>query len=353
MDESRIAFLQQLVNTPSPSGFEQPIQRIIRGEFDQYADEVRSDVLGNVIGVLDSQSSPRVMITGHCDEIGFMVRHISEEGYIYFAPIGGIDRQVITSHRVMVHNAKGPVLGALGRQAIHLMSDDERKKIFDFHEMWIDIGAKNKEDALARVAIGDPITLTDSFDRLTDDLVLARAFDDKVGAFIVTEVLRSLAENRPQATVFAVSTVQEEIGLRGAVTSAFGLEPDVAIAIDVGHATDYPGVDKKKAGDVKLGQGPLLYRGANMNPVVVDLLIKAANTAEIPFQMVAAPSGPGTDAHAVQLSKTGVATAVVSPGLRYMHSPAEIVSLSDLENVAKLVAAFIHLLEPGMNFIPL
>jgi len=341
-----------MVAAPSPSGFEQPVQAVIGKEMKKYADKVQTDVMGNTIGLLNPKGSPRIMLAGHCDEIGFMVRHITDEGYIYIAPIGGIDTQVMNCQRVVIHNAKGPVFGVVGRKAIHLMSAEDRKKVAEFHDLWIDIGAKNKKDALTRVSIADPITFAVGLDRLGHDIVVSRGLDDKMGAFVVVEVLRLLAKAKIKAAVCGVSTVQEEIGLRGAHTSAFGLDPELAIAIDVTFSSDHPGTEKTKSGDIKLGKGPVLHLGANINPVVGKLLIDTAKAEKIPYQMLAAPSATGTDANAIQLSRTGVATALVAVPLRYMHTPAEVLSLDDLENAAKLIAAFIKRLKPGMSFLP-
>lgn len=352
MEQSRIDFLKSLVEAPSPSGFEQPAQSVVRAEMSRFADDVRTDVMGNVIGTINAGGSPRVMLAGHCDEIGFMVRHISDEGYIYVSPIGGVDRQVAIGQRVVIHNKRGPVRGLFGRKAIHLLSDDERKKVPEFHEMWIDIGVKTKDEALAKVALCDPVVFAAGFELLGEDYALSRAFDDKMGTFVVTEALRLLAAEKLKAAVHAVSTVQEEIGLRGAITSTFGIEPEVGIAVDVGHAQDYPGADKVKGGDVKLGGGAILHRGANINPVVAQGLIDAAEAEGIPYQMLAAPAGTGTDANTMQVSRGGVATGLVGVALRYMHTPGEILSLTDLENAAKLIAAYIRRLEPGTSFIP-
>jgi endoglucanase len=352
MEEKRVEFLRQMIAAPSPSGFEQPVQAVIGKEMKKYADKVQTDVMGNTVGLLNPKGSPRIMLAGHCDEIGFMIRHITDEGYIYIAPIGGIDTQVMNCQRVVIHNAKGPVFGVVGRKAIHLMSGEDHKKVAEIHDLWIDIGAKNKKDALTRVSIADPITFAVGLDRLGGDLVVARGLDDKMGAFVVVEVLRLLAKAKIKAAVCGVSTVQEELGLRGAKTSAFGLDPELAIAIDVTHASDHPGTEKTKSGDIKLGKGPVLHRGANINPVIADLLVKTAEAEKIPYQMLAAPAATGTDANAIQLSRTGVATALVAVALRYMHTPAEVLSLDDLENAAKLIAAFIKRLKPGMSFLP-
>lgn len=343
MDVSRVEFLQRLAEAPSPSGFEQPAQAVVREDMKVYADDVQTDVIGDTVGIINAEGKPRVMLAGHCDEIGFMIRHINDEGFLYFSPIGGVDRQVARGERVVIHNSRGPVRGLIM---------DDRTKVPEFHEMWIDIGAKNKADAEARVAICDPVTFASSFERLGEDFAVCRALDDKVGVFVVAETLRLLSLDRPKAAVYSVATAQEEVSGYGAATTAFRLKPDVGIAIDVWFSSDAPGMDKTRVGESNLGKGPVLHRGANINPIVADLLEDTARIEGIPFQMVAAPGATGTDANPMQVSRAGVATAVVSVPLRYMHTPVELICLADIDATAKLLAAFIRRLEPGISFIP-
>jgi endoglucanase len=352
MRDQSLQFLRELVNAPSPSGFEQPAQRVVRDYLARFADEVRTDVMGNVIGVVNPKGRPRVMLAGHCDEVGFMVRHISEQGYVHFSPIGGVDAQLVPGQKVNIHGAKGPVLGVVGKKAIHLMEEEERKKVLQFHQQWIDIGAADRKSAGARVAVGDPITFAANFECLSGDICVARGFDDKMGSFVVSEALRLASGKKLRAAVFAVSTVQEEIGLRGAATSAFSIEPDAAVAVDVTHSTDYPDADKKRFGEVKVGGGPVLHRGANMNRVVAERLAAAAKKARMPHQMIGVPGASGTDAWSIQLSRGGVATGLVSVPLRYMHTPIEVLDLHDLEAAAKLLAIFVADLPPQVSFIP-
>ncbi len=350
MRKESLSFLQRLLDTPSPSGFEAEAQKLVREEMEKFADEVRTDVMGNVIGVVNPRGKPKVMLAGHVDEIGFMVRYIDDHGYIYFAPIGGVDAHLVPGERVWIHTRNGPVLGVVGKKPIHLMDAKDRDRVVPLHEQWIDIGARNKKEAQKLVRIGDPITFAVGFQRLQNDLIVARGVDDKMGAFVVTETLRRLSRRKPKAAVFAVSTVQEEIGLRGARVSAYGIEPDVGIAVDVGFATDYPTIDKRRVGEVSLGKGPILHRGANINPKVGELLIRAAEEEGIPYQLVGEPRGTGTDANVIQLTRAGVATGLVSVPNRYMHTPSEVISLSDLDNAVRLLVAFIERLEPGMDF---
>ena len=347
-------FLKAWAEAPSPSGYEQPVQKIFRDRIRGFADEVQTDVLGNCFGVIRGKGKPVVMLAGHCDEIGFMVKYIDDQGYLYFASIGGVDEQLLPGKRVWVHGQKQSLLGVVGRRPIHLLDPKDREKVPQIHTQFIDIGAKNRKDAEKHVRLGDPVTFAVGLESLLGDRVVSRAFDDKVGSFVVAEVLRMVAgkRNRLSCTVYGVSTVQEELGLRGATISAYQIQPDIGIAIEVGHASDYPEVDKKRVGEYKIGGGPILARGANINPQVYDLLVKVSKRQKIPVQILGAPRATGTDANVIQLSRKGVATGLVSIPLRYMHTPAEVLSLKDLESTCRLLAAFLYELKEGMSFIP-
>lgn len=352
MTKKSLAFLKTLVEAPSPSGFEQPAQKVWRENVGPYADRIETDMHGNCIGIKNEGGTPRVLLAGHCDELGFMVQYITDEGFIHFRTIGGFDVGIIPGRRVTIHTKQGPVLGVTGKKPIHVMTDEERKKKPEVHEFWIDIGAKDKKEAESLVSIGDPITYTVGFEELRRDLVVSRGFDDKAGSFAVGEVLRVLSGKTFKAAVYAVSTVQEEVGLRGARTSAFGIHPKVGIAVDVTYATDHPDMDKKRFGDVKLGAGPVICRGANINPVVERMLMQTAEEEKIPYQIEVAPGGTGTDANAIQLTRAGVATGLISIPLRYLHTSVEMLSLKDLENVSKLLTAFVLKVDDSVDFTP-
>jgi len=347
-----LEFLKKLIETPSPSGFEQSVQKEIKKEMEKFADEVKSDVHGNVMGIKNPQGKPRLMLAGHCDEIGFMVKYIDEQGFIFFSAIGGIDSQIVPGQRVQIHTKRGAVLGVVGRKSIHIMEEEEKKKVAKISEQWIDIGASTKEEIKKWVSIGDPITFSAGFEKLGENLAVSRGFDDKIGSFVVCEVLKNIAKESLQAAVFATSTVQEEIGLRGAKTSAYGINPDIGIAIDADIATDFPGIDKKKTGEISLGKGVLLHRGANINPKIGELLIQIAKEKNIPYQLQGSPGGTGTDANVIQLTRAGVATGLVSIPTRYLHTPIEVISLKDVENTIKLLTSFVLRIKPEMNFIP-
>lgn len=353
MNTTSLKFLKDILSQPSPSGFEQQVRKVLSTEIKKHTGNVTADVHGNTWGVINPKGTPKVMLAGHCDEIGMMVTYINDKGYVAFAAVGGINVPLLQGSRVSIHTKRGDVPGVIGVKPVHLMSADERAKSKgNIDELWIDIGAKDQKDAEKVISIGDPITVDAEFTELRNGLAVARGFDDRIGAFVVAETLRILKGKKISASVYGVATVQEEIGLRGAHTAAYGINPDVGIAIDVGFASDCPDVSKKKVGDIKLGAGPILHRGANINPVVEDLLEKAAKKAKIKFQMQAEPRATGTDANAIQLARGGKAAALISIPNRYMHSPAEVICLKDAEDAAKLLAQFIADLKPGQKFIP-
>lgn len=347
-------FLVRFLSTISPSGFEEEAARVWIEEAKKFAERTWRDLHGNAFAVVNENGSPRIMLAGHMDEIGLMVAYITDQGYIHVRPIGGWDPQILPGQRVCIRTKTGRVLGVVGRKPIHLLEDEERKKAVRVEDIWVDIGAKNKEEAMKKVAIGDPVVLAWDPAFLNEDLLVARGIDDRIGAYVVLEALRVVKELKPKAAVFAVATVQEELGLRGARTSAFGLDPKVGIAVDVCHATDHPGTegDKKKLGEIKVGAGPVIARGPNINPKLFELLVKVAEEEKIPYQLEPAPAATGTDANAIQITRAGVATALISIPNRYMHSPCELVSLADLQNAAKLVGHAVARLEDDTDLIP-
>ncbi|MHB1341545.1 MAG: M42 family metallopeptidase [Coriobacteriia bacterium] len=353
MQAKSLEFLKTLVEAPSPSGYEQPAAKVFRDYVTPIADSVSTDVMGSVHAVLKGKKDgPSVMIAGHIDEIGFMVTYITDDGFCAFAPIGGHDPQILPGARVDVHTKTGVLRGVLGRLPIHLLEDEDRKKVVKIDRMFVDLGLKGA-DVKKKVRIGDPITYGVGYETFGDGMAVSRAFDDKMGAWIAAEVLRMVKKAGGAAgDLIAAATVQEEIGLRGGTTSAYSQDPVVGIAVEVTHATDYLDVDKRKFGEVCCGKGPVISRGANINPKVFELLVEAAEAEKIPYQVEGAPRGTGTDANAMQLSRGGKAAALVSVALRYMHTPTEVLALSDIENTAKLLAAFTMRLKPGTDFTP-
>lgn len=358
MHPDRFAVLSRLLDVPGPSGFERAAARAWR-EAAAFADDVGVDVSGNSHATLRPAGAavpgaPHLMLAGHIDEIGVMVIHVDEHGFCFFEPIGGWDPQVFVGQRVILLGRDGPVAGVIGKQAIHLMDQTERDKLSKPHHLAIDIGATTRAEALALVEIGAAGVLGGGVLRLPNDRVVSRSLDNRIGAFVVLEALRLLAADRAPITVTAVATTQEEIAYTGggARTSAEGLEATVAIVVDVTHATDSPGIDKKRHGEIALGGGPVLSRGAAVNPVLFDLLRDTAEREGIPVAVQGAARYTGTDADAIFTARRGVATALVSVPLRYMHSPTELVALDDVERAARLLAATAKRIAPGMSFIP-
>ncbi len=352
MRKESYEFLKTIQETPSPSGFEQPVQRVVRDRMKRHADSIETDVHGNVIVGLNPKGSPRVMLAGHCDQIGMMVNYIDDKGYIFFTAIGGIDPSVVPGSRLVIHTAHGPVDGIIGRRPIHVLKPEERGAKIELREMWVDIGAKDKKEVERVVRIGDPITFRLEMSHLGSDFVTSPGLDNKCGTFVVMEALRLCTVKKLKCALFAVSTVQEEVGLRGAKTSCYGVDPHVGIAVDVTHATDYPDIDKRANGDVKMGAGPTISRGANINPKLEAMLTATAKAKRIPVQFEGSPGGSGTDANAIQLTRGGVATSLVGIPNRYMHTQVEVVSLSDLQAAAKLIAETVAKIGPRTSFIP-
>ena len=341
MKKDTLRFLMTLLETPSPSGFEQPAAQVFRDRVREVADRVEGDIHGNSIAMLNPDAPFKIMLAGHIDEIGLMVTHIDDKGFLSVAQIGGMDPSVLVGQRVRILTEKGEIPGAVGRQAIHLMKSEDKDKAVKTENLWVDIGASDKEEASRMVAVGDPMVLDAPCRLLGKDRLMARGCDDKAGAFVVAEVIRRLAGKKLQVAVIGVATVQEEIGLRGAVTSSHQIAPHVGIAIDVGFATDHPEAEPKRTGAVNLGGGPNLHRGPNINPLLEKELEKTARKLKIKCQVTAEPRATPTDANAMQLAQGGAATTLISIPNRYMHTPVEIVSLNDLEQIIELIVEFL------------
>lgn len=357
LTDASLTFLTALLDAPGPSGFEAAPARRWRSEAQGFADEVRVDVNGNSFATLHGSAAgrPPVMLAGHVDEIGLMVVHIDDQGYLWFETIGGWDPQVFVGQRVTLLGREGPVLGLIGRPAIHLIAKEDREKVSKVADLWIDIGATSKAEAGAMIRVGDVGVLAAGVLRLPNGRLVSRSLDNRIGAFVVLEALRRIAATPARVPVTAVATAQEEIafsGGGGARTSATGLTPLAAIVVDVTHATDTPSVEKKKHGDVALGGGVVLSRGSAVNSCVFDMLVQVAEAEGIPFVIQAAPRDTGTDADAIFTAHHGVATGLVSVPIRYMHSPNEVVALEDLDRAAMLLAAFACRITPESDFVP-
>lgn len=353
MKKKDLKFLKRMLETPSPTGSEEDVASVVRERLADSADEIETNVLGSVHATLKGTGEgPSVMLAAHMDEVGLMVTYISDEGYLSVAAIGGVDAAILPGMRVDVHTEGGVLRGVVGRKPIHLIVPDERKNVTPIDKLVIDLGMPAKA-VKKRVRIGDSITYGAGFERFGKGMAVSRAFDDKAGVWVAVRVLEELAAaGRAQGDFIAAATVQEEIGVRGGETSAYGVHPDVGLAFDVTHATDYPGIDKTKHGNIVCGQGPVIARGPNINPVVFDRLIAAAKAEGIPYQIEAEPGVTGTDARAIQISRGGKATGLVSAPLRYMHTPTEVVALADLEATVRLIVRFVLDLDEDVSFVP-
>jgi len=349
-----LAFLKRLLDTPGPSAFEAAPARVWRKEAESFADKVQADVAGNSFASVEGSGGPRVMFAGHIDEIGVMVTHVDDEGYLSFDTIGGWDHQVFVGQRVLLLGRSGQITGVVGKKAIHLMEREERDKVSRVEDLWIDIGAANRAEAETRIRIGDPGVLAGGVIEFPNGRLVSRCVDNRIGAYVVLEALRLLAQDRPRSLVTAVATTREEIAANGggARSSATQLQPDVAIVIDVTHATDYPGIEKRRHGDYRLGGGPAISRGASVSEIVFEMLVETAASESIPYAVEAASRDTHTDAEAIFNAHRGVATGLVSVPSRYMHSPNEMVALEDLDRTSRLLAAFARRLGPETSFVP-
>jgi putative aminopeptidase FrvX len=354
MKESSVAFFKGLLALPGPSGYEAAPAKGWREEAQVFADRVWADVSGNSFAVVNPEGEPRVMLAGHIDEIGLMVNHIDDDGFLYFSAIGGWDPEIVVGQRVEILTREGPILGLVGKKAIHLQEKDDRERASKIKDLWIDIGAKDGEDARKRVRVGDAAVLGVGVVELPNGRIASRSIDNRVGALVVLEALRRLAADRPSASAVAVATAQEEIAAAGggARSGAFGLDPQVAIVVDVTHATDHPGAEKKGHGDHRLGGGPVLSRGSAVNPVLFERMAEVADREGIPYSIEASPSRTSTDADSIHTARMGVATALVSVPNRYMHTPNEMVALEDLDRAAELIAATVRTFTVADDFVP-
>jgi endoglucanase len=347
-----LSFLRRLLDAPGPSGFETIAARVWRTEAEKFATNVRTDVAGNSIAEVNPAGSPTIMLDGHIDEIGVIVQYIDDDGYVYISPIGGWDAQVLVGQRIRFLAESGQVVGVVGRKPIHLIKESERDHAVKFADLWVDIGASKREEAEKMLSVGDPGVIDAHAHDFPGNRLVSRSIDDRIGAFAVLEALRRYAAKPGSARVVAVATTQEEIAYMGggAIVAANSLRPAMAIVVDVTHATDVPSIEKKEVGDVRLGSGPVLGRGALLSPVVFELLKSAARTKNIPFVVHAVGRETSTNADAIHIAQDGVATALVSIPNRYMHSPNEMVSLDDVDRTADLVAEVCRTITPKTDF---
>jgi endoglucanase len=347
-----LAFLQRLVETPGPVGSEGPVQEVFREYLEPYADAFEETTHGSLAAIRNPGGSPRVVVTGHADEIGLIVHHIDDKGFVYFRRLGGVDAATVVSAMVEIHTRKGIVPGVVGRKPIHLQETEDRTKLPKLKTLYIDIGATSKKDAERQVRPGDPVTFRRNFTRLGKDRVSSKAMDNRTGVFCAAEVLRRLGRTKPRACVIALSTVGEEIGGLGASTASYTLQPDVAIAVDVTFTSDQPEVSVADGGDVKIGAGPVITRGPRLNPTVVSLLEKAAKKASVPVQYDITGGYTGTDGDGIYPVRGGVPLGVIGVPNRYMHTPVEVCSLKDLDQISAMLTTFVKDLGPKTAFDP-
>jgi putative aminopeptidase FrvX len=339
--------LDKLLRTPGPSGYEAQAAAAWR-EAASFA-TLSTDGIGSSVARI-GDASPLLAVVGHIDEIGLVIRHIDEKGFLWFAPIGGWDPQILVGQRVEVQGPEGPVLGVVGRKPLHLLDAEARKRVVEIKSLHIDIGAADREQAEALVRVGDPVVVATEPLPLNGDRLVSRSMDNRLGAYVALEALRRCHEGGSLKGSFAaIAAVQEEIGLFGARTSAFKVQPDLALVVDVTHATDAPGIDEKELGSHALGSGPVIYRGATLSPKVSELLIEVAKEAGIEHTVGATGNSTSTDADGVQFTRSGIPTGLVSIPLRYMHSPVEMIDLADVEATVALIVASAERLDDDVD----
>ena len=337
-EKSSLDFLEEFMLSSSPIGYEKEAADVFRKYTGSFCDEIRKDVMGNTIAVLNPDAEFKVMLAGHYDEIGFQIVHISDGGLLYFRANGGIDKLNVPSSEVEIITEKGKVPGVIGKKPIHLLKDAERSKALELSDMWIDIGAESREEAEKLVSVGDPVAMKSNFKMLNANRFISKGTDDKIGAFVVAEVLKELAKRKVSVGVYGVGTVQEEVGTRGAKVSSFEIDPAAAFVLDVGFATDLPDIPKSQYGDVTLGKGAVLTRSCDNNRILGTLLRDAAKKNAVPYQESAAHRATGgTDAACIQLNRSGVATALISIPNRYMHSQVEMCDLRDARSAIDIL----------------
>ena len=352
MKKKSLAFLKELLDTISPSGFEMDASRVWRKHAESFSDSVHVDTHGNSFATINEGKKPHVMLCGHIDEIGLMITHIDDDGFMYINAIGGWDSQVLVGQRVVFKGRKGVVVGVVGKKPIHQLRGDEKKTATKIEDIWLDMGFKNRKDAESHIRIGDFGVLDQGVKEFRNNKIVSRGIDDKIGAFVVLEALHQLAGKKSVGQVTAVASAQEEIGGHGAVVGTYGLNPDVGFNVDVGHATDHPKSDKTQIGDHKLGSGPILTRGSSVNPVLFELLVEVAEGEEIPYTLKCAPRKTSTDADSINVSRSGVPTALISVPNRYMHSPNEMIDVGDVDDVISLISKTVLKIDERTDFTP-
>ncbi|MFB6270202.1 MAG: M20/M25/M40 family metallo-hydrolase [Halobacterium sp.] len=341
MDETRDAFLRRLLETPSPSGYETAGQRVWVDYVSEFADSVRTDAYGNAIAVYEGggADATEIAFTGHADELGFVVTAITDDGFVRVRPLGGVDKSVTEGTQVEVHTAEGTVNGVVGQTAVHLQSGEDSEPA-DVTEQIVDVGAADGEHARELLKVGDPATLAAGVHDLAGTRLAGRGLDNRAGSWVAAEALRRAADRGVDARVYAINTVQEELGTNGASMVAFDVDPDVAVVVDVTHAADNPTYPSSHASEVELGAGPTVTRGGSSHAEVARAVREAGDAERIDVQLEAMSVTTGTDADAVFTERSGIPTVALGIPNRYMHTPAEVVDTDDMEDAATLLAAF-------------
>jgi len=344
--------LRRLLTAPGPSGYEQAPAAVFRDACAAFGAEVTHDTVGSTVArVRGTGDGPLTAVVGHIDEIGLIVHHVDDEGFLWFTGVGGWDPVILVGQRVEIATREGTVTGVVGKKPIHLLKDEERKKVPELRDLHVDIGAADGDEARSRVRIGDVGVIAGEPVELPNGRVVSRSMDNRLGCYVAYEAARLVAEaGGAPGDVAAVAVAQEEITFGGARTTAYSLRPDVAIVVDVTFATDAPGVSEKELGQHAFGSGAVITRGSTLDPAVFERLHDAGEAEGIPFTVSASARYTGTDADAFHISRGGIPSAVVSVPLRYMHSPVEMVQLEDVDACARLIAAFAQRLEPGVSF---
>jgi endoglucanase len=352
MNDDQFGFFKTLVETTGPSGYEAQAQAVWCDRVRAAAAAMTIDSLGNAIAVANPEGKPRVMIEAHIDEIGFQVKYIDENGYVYFHPIGGFDPVTLAGNRVRIMGKNGPVVGVIGRKPVHLVDPEERKKAPQLKQMWIDIGVKNKAEAEALLAVGDAGGRSTGMERLQGSLVTSNSLDNRVGCYVAAETFRAVAARPLNSCLLAVSSVQEEIGLRGARASSYTAQADVGIALEVTWTSDHPQSSKTELGDVRIGGGPTIFRGVNTNPRVFERLVAAAEGEGVPYQVDVYATGSPTDGKEMQTSRRGMAVGIMSVPTRYLHTSSELCSLDDIDAAVTILTRFVRDMDAGVDFTP-
>jgi len=353
-EEREMTFLEELLNTPSPVGYESQGQTVWLNYIEQFSDDIQTDSYGSAVAKIDTNFDvATIMLEAHCDEIGMMIQHINSKGFVYLNKLGGSDSTIARAKRVNIHNKKGVVTGVIGNTAIHLQDKKNGGgKQPGWEDIYVDIGANSKEEALELVQIGDPVTYTDQLEFINDEIITGRALDNRIGGFVIAQVFRKLSQRKKDlnVNVLALNSVQEEIGGYGARMMSHRLMPDAALVTDVTHATDTPGIDNKKHGLVKLGSGPSISHGAANHPKIVEVIEEVAKTNDISIQHEASSYRTGTDTDSIYHQRSGIPSALLSLPQRYMHSPSEVVSKKDIDSLVTLMEETVLAMKPDQTF---